>query len=127
MSLPVGSGAGVLTLKYSRPQCSPPRAATLSGARLMKRPPFTAGSILKACVPLWATPSSTAMSPVLVKPAGMLPAGVDSKSSDTMVPGTEWPAMLAQPDTAILSTAAANNIFMENPQSLLNDDPIGSL
>src|SRR5215469_6952599 len=92
----------------------------------MKRPPLTAGSTFNACEPLWATPSSTPMLPVLVKPAGIAPAGVDSKSSDTMTPGGWW--VVAQPDTTTLSAtvAAANEIFMESPRSPLSTEPIGS-
>ena len=91
----------------------------------MKRPPLTAGSTCKACLPLWATPSSTPILPVLVKPAGIAPVGVDSKSSDTMVPGEGRLFMVVQPDTTILSASAANEIFMESPRSLLNDQLIG--
>src|ERR1700761_8726919 len=83
----------------------------------MKRPPFTAGSIFKACVPLWATPSSTPISPVLVKPAGIAPTCVDSKPSDIMVPGVESPvgSWLAHPHTTKLSSMAADahEIFIE--------------
>src|SRR5476649_588067 len=65
---------------------------------------------------------------VLVKPVGIAPTGVDSKSSDRMRPceGRLARLLAAQPDTTILSTAAANEIFMESPRSQLNDEPIGS-
>ena len=100
-----GTGTGSFTLKYSRPQCSPPSVASSGPFFTMFRAPRSTGSIRSECFPLCATSSTTPTAPFFVNPAGICPTAVDSKSSEMIGFGAGVSAKAAETVRVARATA----------------------